>query len=228
MTNKIARIYCRVSTDMQANEGVSLEAQSAKAKAWCIANDYHVAEIYVDAGLSGKRADNRPELQRALADCTKGEALVVYSLSRLARSTIDTIEISETLNKKKADLVSLQEKLDTTTAAGKMMFQMLAVLAEFERNLVSERTTMALQHKKSKGERVGQIPYGSSVADDGVLLVSDDYQQRVITFVKNCKRKGLSIRATVTELTNKGYKPQGAKWHRTTVARILQGAKRIS
>jgi site-specific DNA recombinase len=71
MTNKIARIYCRVSTDFQATEGVSLEAQSAKAKAWCVANDYHVAEIYVDAGLSGKRADNRPELQRALTDCKK-------------------------------------------------------------------------------------------------------------------------------------------------------------
>jgi site-specific DNA recombinase len=225
MTNKIARIYCRVSTDLQASEGVSLEAQSAKAKAWCVANDYHVAEIYVDAGLSGKRADNRPELQRALADCKKGEALVVYSLSRLARSTIDTIEISENLTKKKADLVSLQEKLDTTTAAGKMMFQMLAVLGEFERNLVSERTTMALQHKKSKGERVGQIPYGSSLADDGVMLVNDDYQQGVIKFVQDCKRKGFSIRATVTELTNKGYQPQGAKWYPTTVARILNAAK---
>jgi DNA invertase Pin-like site-specific DNA recombinase len=122
-------------------------------------------------------------------------------------------------------LVSLQEKLDTTTATGKMMFQMLAVLAEFERNLVSERTTMALQHKKSKGERVGQIPYGSGVADDGVMLVHNDYQQAVITFIKDCKNKGLSIRTTVTELTNKGYKPQGVKWHKTTVARILQSAK---
>lgn len=221
MTN-IARIYCRISTDMQVSEGVSLEAQQSKANAWCLANNYHVAEIYVDAGVSGKRTDNRPELQRALADCKKGEALVVYSLSRLARSTIDTISISEALTKKKADLVSLQEKLDTTTAAGKMMFQMLAVLAEFERNLVSERTSMALQYKKSKGERVGQVPYGSSLADDGIQLVNDAYQQSVIAFVKECKRKGLSIRATVTELTKKGFKPQGAKWHKTTVARILQ------
>ena len=224
MTNKTARIYCRVSTELQANEGVSLEAQQAKAKAWCLANDYDVTEIYVDAGISGKRADNRAELQRALADCKKGDALVVYSLSRLVRSTVDTIEISETLSKKKADLVSLQEKLDTTTAAGKMMFQMLAVLAEFERNLVSERTAMALQHKKSKGERVGQIPYGSSVADDGVMLVKNDYQQGVISFVNECKRKGLSIRATVKELTNNGYKPQGVSgvWHATTVARLIK------
>ena len=94
MNNKKARIYCRVSTELQVSEGVSLEAQQAKAKAWCMANDYTVAEIYIDAGLSGKRADNRPELQRALMDCKKGEALVVYSLSRLARSTVDTISIS--------------------------------------------------------------------------------------------------------------------------------------
>ena len=223
--NKKAIIYCRVSTEGQAVEGVSLEAQQTKAQAWCIANGYQVKAVFVDAGVSGKRADNRPELQKALAACSKGDALVVYSLSRLARSTVDTISISEDLSKKKADLVSLQEKLDTTTAAGKMMFQMLAVLAEFERNLVSERTSMALQHKKSKSERVGQIPYGSTLADNGVKLINDDYQQDVITFIKDCRHKGLSIRATTAELIHKGYQPQGKKWYPTTVVRILQNSK---
>lgn len=93
----------------------------------------------MDAGLSGKRADNRPELQKALDAVTKcSGVLLVYSLSRLARSTKDTLAISDRLEKADADLVSLSERIDTTSAAGKMVFRMLAVLAEFERDLVSD------------------------------------------------------------------------------------------
>ena len=97
--------------------------------------------VHVDAGLSGAKAHNRPALQAALTDaCKHKAALVVYSLSRLARSTKDAIAISERLHKAGADLVSLSEKIDTTSAAGKMVFRMLAVLAEFERDIISERT----------------------------------------------------------------------------------------
>jgi DNA invertase Pin-like site-specific DNA recombinase len=94
---KSAFVYIRVSTDMQVKEGISLDAQQAKAAAWCELNDYQLQKVFVDAGLSGKRADNRPALQNALSACGKGDALVVYSLSRLARSTKDTIAISEIL-----------------------------------------------------------------------------------------------------------------------------------
>ena len=130
--------YIRVSTEKQANEGVSLEAQEAKIVTWCKANGYELVQVYVDAGISGKRMDTRKELLAALASLKKGMALVSYSLSRLARSTKDALAIGEAVAKKKADMVSLTEQIDTTTAAGKMMFQMLSVLAEFERNLVAE------------------------------------------------------------------------------------------
>ena len=80
-----ATAYIRVSTVDQANEGVSLEAQQAKIRAWCELNDYTLVGVFVDAGISGKRADNRPELQNALDACKKGGALIVYSLSRLAK-----------------------------------------------------------------------------------------------------------------------------------------------
>jgi site-specific DNA recombinase len=133
--------YIRVSTEKQANEGVSLEAQEAKIVTWCKANGYELVKVYVDAGISGKRMDTRKELLAALASLKKGMALVSYSLSRLARSTKDALAIGEAVAKKKADMVSLSEQIDTTTAAGNMMFQMLAVLAEFERNLTAERTT---------------------------------------------------------------------------------------
>ena len=142
--------YVRVSTEGQAREGVSLEAQQAKISAWCITNGYELRGIHVDAGLSGGRADNRPALQTALTEsCDQKAALIVYSLSRLARSTRDAIAISERLAKNGADLVSLSEKIDTTNATGKMIFRFLAVLAEFERDQIAERTKGALAHLKS-------------------------------------------------------------------------------
>jgi len=76
---------------------------------------------------------------------------VVYSLSRLSRSTKDTLQIAEKLDKAGADLVSLSEQIDTTSASGKMVFRLMAVLNEFERDQISERTSAALQHKKAKG-----------------------------------------------------------------------------
>src|SRR6266540_4221445 len=146
--------YTRVSSEGQATEGVSLDAQRARIAAWCAANDAELIDTFVDAGISGGRADNRPGLQRALdAVCRgKGHVLVVYSLSRMARSTKDTISISEHLHKSGANLVSLSEKIDTTSAAGKMVFRLLAVLAEFERDLASERTKLAAAYKRARGE----------------------------------------------------------------------------
>ena len=132
--------YIRVSTVGQAVEGVSLEAQRDKITAWCAANDAELAGVFVDAGISGKRSDNRPQLQAALEAVSAGSVLVVYSLSRLARSTKDTISISERIEKSGADLVSINEKLDTSSAAGKMLFRLMAVLAEFESDQISERT----------------------------------------------------------------------------------------
>src|SRR5438445_303625 len=133
--------YCRVSTELQAHEGVSLEVQQTRIRGWCEVNGYTLAGVHIDAGLSGSRADNRPALQAALGEaCRTKAALVVYSLSRLARSTKDAIAISERLAKSGADLVSLSERIDTTSASGKMIFRMLAVLAEFERDQISERT----------------------------------------------------------------------------------------
>jgi len=78
-----AVIYIRVSTTQQAVEGVSLDAQEAKARAWCLLNDYSVKSIHRDAGISGRKTNNRPALAKALEDCTNGNALVVYSISRL-------------------------------------------------------------------------------------------------------------------------------------------------
>lgn len=216
--------YTRVSTDGQAADGVSLDAQRQRITAWAEANAGMLAACYTDAGVSGKRADNRPGLQAALADvCKHGGALVVYSLSRLARSTRDAIAIAERLDKAGADLVSLTEKIDTTTAAGKMVFRLLAVLSEFERDLASERTKSALAHKAAKGERTGDIPYGWDLAANGIQLVENPAEQCVLSRIRECHAAGKTLREIADQLTAEGVptKKRRARWTHQAVGRIV-------
>ena len=213
--------YCRVSTTAQANEGVSLEAQVAKIRAWSVLNNCESVTIFTDAGLSGGRADNRPALQQALTAAKRGDVLVVYSLSRLARSVKDTIAIGERLDKQGANLVSLSESIDTQGAAGKMVFRLLAVMAEFERDLISERTKMAMAHKRSKHEHTGgNIPYGFRL--DGVTLVQDANEQRAITAANAMRVSGMTLRAIGKALTEQGFKTRkGGQWTASTLQGIL-------
>lgn len=220
---KTAIAYLRVSTQGQVEDGVSLDAQRAKIEAWCTLNDYELAATHVDAGLSGKSALNRLGLQDALNDCRKGSALVVYSLSRLARSTRDTLDISDRLSKAGADLVSLSEKIDTTSAAGKMVFRMLAVLAEFERDQISERTSAALQYKKTQGEKTGGgIPYGYTLAANGVDLHPDPVEQEVVWQAKQLQTSGLSLRKIAAELQRRGFNARnGQIFQATQIQRMV-------
>ena len=165
-------------------------------------------------------------MQRALSDACRrrGTALIVYSLSRLARSTKDAIGIAERLDKAGADLVSLSERIDTTTAAGKMVFRMLAVLAEFERDLVSERTTAALAMKKANGQRVGTVPYGYTVAEDGAMLVPDESEQTVIREIESQRAHGSTLQRIAAELTERNVPTKtgrSSRWSHQAVARIL-------
>lgn len=214
--------YVRVSTSGQAVDGVSLDAQKEKIRGWCQFHGYELADIYADEGVSGTKAD-RPGLASALSAVCKGDALVVYSLSRLARSTAHTLEISNRLDKVGADLVSLSEKIDTTSASGKMVFRLLAVLSEFERDLVSERTITALQHKKRNGERTGSIPLGKRLAEDGVKLLDEPAEQMAIEAARKLKDQGLSLRKIALELERQGLLSRtGKRFDAKQVQRIIK------
>lgn len=215
--------YIRVSTVYQAERGLSLEAQRAMIQDWARARGHGDVRIYADEGISGKRADNRPGLKQALLDATSTSAtFVVYSLSRLARNTKETLEIGTLLEKSGADLVSLSESIDTTSAMGKMIFRMLAVLAELERDLASERSTAVLAHKRSKGERTGSVPYGYRAV--GKVLVLDDNEQVIVSMIRSRRERGDSLRRIVRELNEARVQARGKEWHLRTVQRILANA----
>ena len=217
--------YLRVSTVGQATDGVSLEAQRAKIEAWCHAHDHNLVRVFADAGVSGGRADNRPDLQKALVTvCRKKAALVVYSLSRLARSTRDTLAIAERLDKAGADLVTLSEQVDTISAAGRMVFRLLAVLNEFERDLGAERTRDALHHKRRKGERISRFaPYGCEFSSCGTKLIEKPDEQRVVRKIAQWRARGHSMPRIAAMLNRASIPPQrGTMWCHQSIGAILK------
>ena len=178
--------YVRVSTEEQARTGVSLDTQKQKIRAWAEAMDAELIAMEEDAGISGKLMRNREGLQTAIERaCEEKAALVVYSLSRLSRSLKDTLAITEKLEAAGGDLVSISERIDTTSASGKMVFRLLCVLNQFEREVLSERTSAALQHKKANGLVYGPTPYGCR--RKGKRLVPDQDEQVVLHLNTQCR-----------------------------------------
>ncbi|MBF0343927.1 MAG: recombinase family protein [Nitrospirae bacterium] len=218
--------YIRVSTTGQANEGVSLDNQMAKIRAYCELKDIELVEVIEDAGISGAKS-TRDGYQRVLSLCGNGEigAVIVFSISRFTRSTKDLLEFVDTyVIKKRITLHSLSESLDTSTPTGRFMLKVMGAMNELEREQIGERTKSALQYKISRNERAGQIPYGWSLSENGNTLVENPKEQEAIKLIAVLKEKGYTLRAICIELTKKGYTPVGKTWHPQSIARILRRA----
>ena len=214
--------YTRVSTQKQADEGVSLDAQRAKIEAWCLANDYELAGIHCDEGISGTKSD-RDGVLAAMAEAGKGTALIVYSLSRLTRSTKDLISFGDKLEKQGADLISLSEKIDTTTAAGNMFFQLRGVLNEFERKQISERTKAALAYKKENNQVYNHTPYGYT--RNGESLVQNDAEAAVAAQAVKLYHSGQTMRAIARHLNDLGIPTKlGKLWQPMQISRLIKSA----
>lgn len=217
--------YIRVSTEEQAREGISLENQRGKIEAYCRLNDLELVQILKDAGKSGK--DLRRDGAKALMDMVKTrevEAVVVYKLDRLSRRVKDTLTIMDLIGKKGIAFHSIMEKIDTKTVTGRFFFNIVASMAQWERDTISERTRDALRLKIVRDERAGQIPYGWTLAADGKALLKDLKQQKVIKTVKALRSKGLSLREICRHLERRGYEPIGKRWRHQTVTNILNKA----
>lgn len=215
--------YIRVSTTEQAQDGISLDMQRAKLQAWAELHDAELVAVVADEGVSAK-SRNRVGLVEALQMARRERAaLVVYSLSRLSRSTRDTLEIVGELEKAGCELVSLSERIDTSSAGGRMVFRMLAVLNEFEREQLAERTRAAMQHLKSQGRVVGQVPHG--YRRDGDSLVEHEDEQRVMDLVRSLRDKGYSLRAISDELAAAGaFNRAGRQFNPKSVRSMLLAA----
>jgi site-specific DNA recombinase len=222
MSTATAIGYLRVSTKDQADDGVSLDAQLERIKAFCKMNGYTLTKVYRDEGLSGKRSDNRPGLQAALDHACQDKAiLVIYSLSRMSRSVRDTLEIAERINHAGANLCSLTESFDTSTATGRMVFKLLAVFAEFEREILGERTSAAMQHKLNQGERVGRhAQFGYRLTSSGGLEQVPE-EMGVVTLARGKRSEGLDCKQIAGWLNAKGLTFRGRLWRTSQVEALL-------
>ena len=168
MDTMLAIGYARVSTDRQADQGVSLDAQTAKIRAMATVQGAELLDVVVDGGESAKSM-NRAGLQRVLDLVRDGkvESVIVAKLDRLTRSVKDLCELLELFEKRRVALVSVAESLDTSTAAGRMVITIMGAVSQWEREAIGERTRDALRHKRANGERVGNVHYGYQLAADG-------------------------------------------------------------
>jgi DNA invertase Pin-like site-specific DNA recombinase len=217
--------YVRVSTLDQAEEGVSLAAQEEKTRAFCVARGWDCAGVIRDEGVSGGTLD-RPGLQEALDRCRRGEAqvLVVLKLDRLTRSVKDLGELlDEVFNPEDgpADFASVEDNFDTSTANGRLVLNVLASVAQWEREVIVERTTAALQHKRREGRRAGQVPFGFTLAEDGDRLLPVPEEHDVIEEIKERREAGDTLQGIADDLNARGVPTKnGGRWWPATVANI--------
>ncbi len=212
--------YVRVSTLKQAQDGLSLEAQTEKIKQWANFHNYELVQIFIDEGISGKKVINRPKLKEALNSLEKDMVFVFYSLSRVSRNTIDTLSIAEYINKTGADMVSLSENIDTTGATGRMVFSILAVLNQFERDQISERTKLVIDYLRANDKVYSHVPYGYDKEEDN--LVQNPDEQQTITLMLELKQQGFGYRKIASSLNKQAIKSKhGGLWYAKTVKQVL-------
>jgi DNA invertase Pin-like site-specific DNA recombinase len=167
--------YARVSTTDQSLH-LQMDALS----------EYGCDEIFQEK-MSGAK-DERPELNQALRMLRSGDKFVVYKLDRLARSTKRLIEIADQLKERKIEFVSLQDNIDTSTPAGKAMFGMLSVLAEFERDIIRERTMAGLKAARARGRKGGRPRVNQHKLRQAIIL----YKSKEMTVKEISKETGVS------------------------------------
>ncbi len=217
-----AVLYIRVSTARQAEQGASLDTQEARLRQYAAFHGIEQVEVVADEGLSGKttaRAGFQKVMEAVKAKTV--DAVIVYSLSRFARNTIATLEAIEVMNAKGVAFHSLSENIDTTSPIGRFFLTTLAALAQLEREQIAERTRAVLQHKKSLGERVGQVPFGSR--EEAGMIMPDAREQAAIQLIGALRAKGLSCRAIAEELKKQEVQNKRGKvsWSKQQVHRIL-------
>ncbi len=154
-------IYVRVSTEEQAKEGISLDAQIERCQAFCKARGWKVFKIYTDAGYSGGTLD-RPAIKDLMQDVDqkKFSILLFYKTDRFSRNLKDLILTLDDLKKRGINFTSVTEQIDTTTAMGEAFFQMIGIFAQLERGMVKERVELAFGKKIGSGEALNRAPLG--------------------------------------------------------------------
>lgn len=160
--NKLAAIYCRVSTVEQAEEGYNIQEQERLLREYCNNNKYSIYKVYSDKGISGKSIDARPDLKAMLKDAegNKFDLVIVWKIDRIARNTLDLLNVVDFLEKRKIGFKSYSENIDTDTITGKLLLQVLGSFGELERGTMAQNVRMGMLARAKEGRWNGGVVYG--------------------------------------------------------------------
>ena len=219
--------YIRVSTGKQVN-GESMDAQKARLEAYCQAHGHQLATLYSDAGHSAKSMD-RPGLNDALDGLRGGEGagLLVTKMDRLTRRVRDLDILLTTYftdgAKFPRHLVVLDQNVDTSTAGGRLMLNVLCSVTQWEREATAERTKEVLGYMRTQGRRIGAVPYGWALGSDkGASMVPCQKEQKAIAMARSLYRGNSSLRTIAGILEGHGYLPRsGGHWNPNQIRRLL-------
>lgn len=213
--------YIRVSSDMQAEKGTSLDNQRERIAEYAQKKGYEMIQIYEDAGFSGKTT-NRPAFQEMFARLRKGDikALVVWHSTRFTRNLQDFINHSKELEKLKVTFYSVEEP-EVSGSSGKAMRNLMAVFAEYQSDVTGEYTRSVKNNlKKHKKVYCAYPPLGFKNQDGRLVVVPE--QMKIVEQIQILKAEGLSNHAIAYRLNLKGVRgAKGGKFHSVTIQKIL-------
>ncbi|NWL87597.1 hypothetical protein DMN77_08265 [Paenibacillus sp. 79R4] len=214
-----AAIYIRVSTDMQAEEGFSVEGQRQKLASYAQSQDWTIFDEYIDDGYSAKDLE-RPEMQRLLKNMEekKFDVVLVYKLDRLTRSVGDLHKLLKTFDKYGVKFRSSTEIFETTTAMGRFFITLVGAMAEWERGTISERVRFGVEQMVREGKRPGGIiPYGYTQDEE---LVQEEAE--IIREARRLYHTGLGYMSVAFQLNSRGLLRRGREWTAATVEYTLE------
>lgn len=221
--------YVRVSTEGQAESGLSLAAQRSKLEAYATAMDLELVGIEADEGVSAKTLD-RPALQRALSRLADGQAdaLLVAKLDRLTRSVRDLGDLVEKyFAGGRWSLLSVADSIDTQTAAGRLVLNVLGAVSQWEREAIGERTREALGEVKRQGVRLGGEALGWKRTTETDprgrrAVLEDDEERATLNRILFLRGDGCSFQAIADQLEAEGRATKrGGRWYPATIRKVV-------
>lgn len=225
--------YVRVSTEEQAIGGLSLAAQEERIRTYCSLHALDLVAIYRDEGVSASKAlDTRPQGAALVAALARGEArhVVAVKLDRLFRSAVDCLQRVSAWDQAGTAMHLIDHgglSINTTSAMGRFFLTMLAGMAEWERNVIGERTAAALAQKALQGERLGSTPLGFRTPGKGEDMEPVEAELRTVRRILQRKGAGASFRVIAAELrASRIPTKRGGEWHASTVRAIWQQRER--
>lgn len=214
---KLIAIYCRVSTEEQSENGYSIDEQERLLEEWCKKMGYVIYKCYSDRGISGKNIKDRPALKELLSDAKAGkfDMVISWKINRVSRKLEDVLKIVNLLEKNNITFKSYSEPFETDTPAGRMQFQMMALIGEFERGTIAQNVKMGMIAKVKSGNWCGGRVLGYDLVPNNSpeeekkgknKLEINEKEAEIVRFIFNEYRKGKGYKAITNKMNKLGYK----------------------